>query len=455
MGDVNGDGRDDLFFGSAKRMRSALYVQSASGKFFLQTPPAIVADSVFEDVDAVFADLDGDGDQDLAVAAGGNEWKPKDEAMKQRWYRNDGNGAFQRMDFQDVFMTASCVAVADFDKDGLPDLFFGARAVPWNYGATPTSVLLKNKGKGQFEQVTDHAAEGLAAAGLVKNATWADLDANGFPDLVLAMEWGPVTVFYNKNGQLELTELPTQMGGKAVSLTGWWNFALPHDFDGDGDLDILAGNTGKNSRLKPTVDQPVRLYIGDFDGNGQAEQLLTYFILGKETPFATHAEVLSQMPSLKKKFLYAKDFAKASASDLVGADALGKALKREANTFASLYFENLGNGQFEAHELPDELQYSTINTASPADLDGDGVQEVLLGGNFHECNIEMGRYDANYGNILRFEKDGSMSVSPLGALRLDGKTRRIKQFQAGGQPCFLFARNNEKCAVVRVEKALE
>ncbi|MBI1225660.1 MAG: hypothetical protein GC192_10530 [Bacteroidetes bacterium] len=457
IGDANGDGLDDVFFGSAKRERSALYLQTSQGKFTLKTPASIIADSLFEDVDATFVDMDKDGDQDLVIAAGGNEYRGKEEAMKQRWYRNDGNGNFQRIDFPDVFMTAACATVGDFDKDGFPDVFLGARALPWNYGLSPTSVLLRNKGNGEFENVTDKIAPELAEVGLVKNATWSDIDQNGSLDLLLAMEWGPITIFYNKEASFEKAEVLTQANKSATpqTLTGWWNFALPFDFDGDGDLDILAGNTGMNSRFHPTPSEPIRMYVSDFDKNEQVEQLLTYYLGGKEVPFATHAEVIKQMPGLRKKFIYAKDFAKAGAADLVGTENLSKAVEREANELANMYFENKGNGLFEAHRLPDELQYSTLNTAQLADLDQDGRMEVLLAGNFFECNIEMGRYDANYGNVLSFTKDGGMAVSTLGDQMIDGEVRRIRAIQVGGQQCFVFARNNSTAILLGLDKYIQ
>ncbi|HMX41041.1 MAG TPA: VCBS repeat-containing protein, partial [Saprospiraceae bacterium] len=228
VGDVNADGLEDVFFGSSKRERSALYMQAPGGKFLLRTPEAILQDSVFEDVDAVFADLENDGDLDLVIAAGGNEYQGQEEPMKQRAYLNDGQGHFSRADpFPTLFMTASCVAAADYDGDGLTDFFFGARAIPWRYGYTPKSCLMHILGKGQFEEVPQAAAAGLSDIGLVKNATWADLDSDGDPDLLLALEWGPVTAFIQTaQGQFEKKPLP--------SGSGWWNFALPFDADGDG-----------------------------------------------------------------------------------------------------------------------------------------------------------------------------------------------------------------------------
>lgn len=441
VGDVNGDGLEDVFFGSSKWERSALFLQSKAGKFIKKTPPAFVQDSVFEDVDAVLVDLENDGDLDLVIAAGGNEFRGQDEAMKQRAYLNDGRGNFTRADpFPTLFMTASCVAATDYNGDGLIDFFFGGRAIPWKYGLTPNSYLMKNLGGGRFEEVTRAAAPGLQEAGMVKNATWADMDGDGDPDLLLAMEWEPLVVFINNKGVFEKKPLPTGRG--------WWNFALPADFDGDGDIDILAGNTGKNSRFSPTPSKPIRLYINDFDNNGQTETILTYYLKDREITFATHEDVLKALPMLKKKYLRAEAFSHATVTDLFGKNALSKSAQREADIFESVYFENTGQG-YTAHPLPDELQFSTLQAATLCDLDGDGKKEILLGGNFYDCNIEMGRYDASFGHVLTISANGEMQVFPLGDLQVPGQTRRIRPLSIDGKTMFVFARNNMAAEVLR------
>jgi hypothetical protein len=441
VGDVNGDGLEDVFFGSSKFGQSALYLQTRQGTFTLQTPVAILKDSIFEDVDAVFVDLDQDGDLDLVVASGGNEWKSRDEAMKQRYYLNQGTGNFERRDFPGAYATASCVLPCDFNQDGLIDVFIGARAQPWNYGLSPVSYLFQNMGGGNFKSVAEKMGGGMHLAGLVKHGTWTDFDGDGRQDLLLAIEWEPITVYLNKGERFEKRALN--------DLSGWWNFVLPHDFDGDGDLDILAGNLGQNSKLKPSKDQPLKMYVADFDDNGQVEQILSYYLKNREIPFHNHTEITKQLPQMKKKYLYAKDFSEASVADIFGKEKLKKALYREANTFSSMYFENLGGFQFKAHALPDQLQFSTLNAFTLADQDGDGQNEVLLGGNFYECNIEMGRYDANFGNVLRIGKNGEMQVFPLGDQRINGQVRQIRPIKIAGKQAFVFARNNDSAIILQ------
>jgi hypothetical protein len=438
VGDVNGDGLEDVFFGSSKRERSTLYFQQKNGEFELTNTEFFVQDSVWEDVDAVFADLENDGDLDLVIASGGNEYKGENDPMKQRTYLNDGKGNFTRKDvFPPTYMTASCVLPADFNGDGLVDFFFGGRAVPWNYGKTPTSHLFENKGNGTFENVTEKYSEMLAKTGLVKNGNWADMDADGDLDLVLAIEWGVVQIYLNEGSKFVKKE--------ATTVKGWWNFALPKDLDGDGDLDILVGNTGQNSKFKPTTKEPLKLYINDFDDNDQIEQILTYHLDGKEIPFANYEELTKQLVFLKKRYLLSKDFAKASLQEIFGKEQLKKSEVLEVNELSSVWLENTGDLTFKTHHLPDRLQLSTMNTAIELE---DGNQ-FLIAGNFHENNIEMGRYNADYGNVLSFDTKGKMMVQPLENVALNGQVRHIKSISINGETCYIVVQNNGKTMVLK------
>ncbi|HJW30470.1 MAG TPA: FG-GAP-like repeat-containing protein, partial [Saprospiraceae bacterium] len=395
VGDINHDGLEDFFVGSSKRKKSAVYRQTPQGKFIDVTSNAILNDSVFEDVDAVFTDIENDGDLDLVVASGGNEYTGTSLPLTQRVYLNDGKGNFtsDTIAIPKIYLTAGCVAAADYNSDGYTDLFFGGRAVPWNYGIHPRSYLLLNDGHGRFSDITSSSAPALSEAGMVKDAVWQDMNHDGLVDLILAVEWGPLQIFYQqKDHNFKPNAIPAS--------SGWWNFIQPIDYDKDGDIDFVAGNLGLNSKLKASAEHPVRLYINDFDDNGQIEQIMTYYIGQQEIVFPTFREVMQQMPSLKKRFLYAKDFAKADLPQLVGKENLKSATVRTVTDFENAYFENVDNtGTFIQHAMPASLQFAPLRAAAVLDQNGDGYPDLLLGGNFYENNIEIGRYDADYGSL--------------------------------------------------------
>jgi hypothetical protein len=437
VGDVNNDGLEDVFIGSSKRIPSELFIQTPGGKFLKDTPETILNDSTYEDVDASLADLDNDGDLDLIVASGGNEFWGQSEWLTQRYYLNDGDGKFStKYILPDVYMTASCVLVSDFDGDGLKDLFFGGRAVPKYYGEIPESYLFRNLGNGRFQEVTDKFSNELKKIGLVKDGKWTDIDQDGDDDLLLATEWNSIQLFLNQGDSFERTAIGEEKG--------WWNFVYPYDFDRDGDMDIIAGNSGLNSKLKPTPEEPVRLYVNDLDQNGSLDQILTYYIQGKEVPFATYQELTTQIVSLKKKYIYSKDLAKASLEEIFG-EKFTKSEVLSVNTSQSLLYENKGNLDFEPLPLPDELQLAPIETAIVLDNDN----KLLVGGNFYECNIEMGRYDASYGHILEFGNGLNMNARSINGLNINGQVRRIVPIKIDKEMCYILARNNDEIVVLK------
>jgi len=444
VADVNGDGLDDVFIGSSKFKKPALFIQQANGKFLRSNQPALDADSTYEDVDAVFVDVNNDSFVDLVVASGGNEYYGNSEFLLPRVYLNDGKGNLSRLidAFEkNVLLTASCVVPYDFNNDGYIDLFIGGRAVPNEYGTIPRSYLLKNDGKGKFTDVTDQYSKELSKVGFVKHAVWCDLDKDGDKDLILSLEWDGIVAFVNENGKFEKKYI--------TDKKGWWNFTLPVDIDGDGDLDLIAGNLGLNNRLKASEQHPVRLYYNDFDGNGKKEQVLTYYLGGKEIPFATKDELVKQIPELKKKYLYAEGFAKASLSDIFGKEKLGSSSILTANYFSNSILINNGNWNFTLKELPWEAQLTPYRDAALADVNEDGKPDIFLAGNFYPNNIQMGEYDADYGTVLINKGDGNFSCSLLKGYNDIRELRHIKEITIGKQKAIMLARNNDSAAIIR------
>lgn len=442
VADIDKNGLDDVFIGAPRNSKSILYLQIGPGKFTKTPQPSIEADSSYEDTDASFTDVNNDGNLDLIVASGGNEYYGNDMHNSPRVYLNDGKNNFSKLEgaFSNLYLTASSVAPYDFNGDGFVDLFIGARVVPWEYGQAPTSYLLQNDGHGKFTDVTKKYGEDISKAGFVTQAQWIDMDKDGDKDLLLALEWSAPTVFVNEKGKFTRRQL--------VQQHGWWNFLTPVDIDNDGDLDLIAGNLGLNSRLKADKEKPVTLYYNDFDSNGKKEQVLTYFVGNKEIPFATKAELEKQMPILKKEFLYAEDFAKANLNQLFGEEKLNKAEKLTANEFSNAVLINEGNWNFKFMSLPFEAQFTSYKDAVVINANNDRLPDILIMGNYYDNNIEMGRYDADYGTILINKGNGSFETSTLNGLSVKGQVRHIKAIKSGNKSLFILGKNNDAVQLI-------
>lgn len=446
VADINKDGLDDVFICGSKRNKGALFIQTITGKFIRTVQPAIAKDSMYEDADAVFIDVNNDGNTDIVVASGGNEFYGSDEHMHPRVYLNDGKANFTKLDhaFDNIWLTASSVTSYDFNNDGFTDLFLGARAVPWEYGKIPTSYLLQNDGKGHFKDITNNVAKELANIGFVTSAQWFDMDKDGDKDLLLSLQWGNIVMFVNDKGRFTKQDLCTQKG--------WWNFVIPVDLDNDGDYDLVAGNLGLNSRLKASTEQPVKLYYNDFDDNGKKEQVLTYYLQNKELAFANKDELQKQMPFIKKKYLYAEDFAKASINEIFPKQKLESAQTFTANYFSNAIFINDGKNKFTAQAMPWQAQLTTYRDAQIVDANNDNLPDILLVGNFYANNIEMGRYDADYGTILLNKGKANFTAETLNGLAIKGQSRHIKPINVAKQPALIIARNNDSALVIKYSK---
>lgn len=405
VADFNGDQTEDIFIGSAAGQSSDIYLQSSSDKFQVIT----LEGAQFEDNDAVVFDLEGDGDMDVYVASGGNSFPENDPRYQDRIYENNQGTFTMRTDLLPKdFSSTGCLSAADVDGDGDTDIFTGGWVVPGKYPFSQSSRLLINEG-GKLVDQTAAFAPDLQRAGIISDAIWADINNDQKPDLIIAGEWTPVRVLINTGQKLE---------EKTTSWfpdhnTGWWNSLLAEDFDGDGDIDLVAGNLGLNAQIKASPKFSASVYAKDFDGNGSVDPIISYFIQEKEYPVATRDELLSQLNFLKKKYIRYEEYARATTPEILGPELLKDAFYAQAEDFNSSYFENLGNGSFRKIPLPIETQVAPVMDMLSIDFNQDGKKELLLAGNFYPVRAETGSFDAGYGCLLTYEGKGNFSTIPL------------------------------------------
>ncbi|MCJ7465642.1 MAG: VCBS repeat-containing protein [Maribacter sp.] len=417
VADVNGDAILDVYIGGAKNQRGSLFLSDLKNGYVEITRPFENA-TRSEDTDAIFFDSDNDGDLDLYICSGGKAFSKYDSNLQDRLLVNNGHGKFMKSDKPLPFKTplsSSTVTAADFDKDGDLDLFVGGRYNPELYGEPTSSILLQNNGNNDFSIADQSVMQNL---GMVTDASWTDINGDDWPDLVVTGDWMPIKLFINHSGTLKDE---SESFGLAHS-NGMWSALKIADIDGDGDIDFIAGNVGHNSLYK----EGMRLYLKDFDGNGFAEQIICYKIDDAYYPIVDRDELIAQIPSLKGKLLYYKDYGTATCSDLFGAENLKDAKILDLNKVGSTLFLNTGN-HFEGVELPREIQYSNVDAIEVMDVNKDGVLDIILGGNQYLVKPQFGRMDASngwlvLGNLSSEQKYGYKSVKDLG---INGQIRNF------------------------------
>ncbi len=454
VGDVDGDGLDDIYVGGAKWQAGRLLVQRRDGTFRAGDERAFAPDSLAEDVDAVFFDADGDGHPDLYVVSGGNEFGGDDEPLQDRLYLNDGKGRFHRDNeaLPRFSESGACVVPADFDGDGHLDLFVGRRVVARRYGLSPPSYLLQNDGKGHFRDVTRERAPALAQAGMVTSAAWTDYDNDGRLDLIVVGEWMPIRVFRQENGRFVDRTAEAGLSG----TEGWWNTVAAVDLNGDGRQDLVLGNLGLNAYIRASPTEPARLYVHDFGHTGGLQQILTLYKDGVSYPLAGRDELVGQIPRLRSRYPTYAAFGASRIQDVFPASELRQAKVLEAHLFASVVALNNGDGTFRLQPLPAEAQFAPIYAIVADDFDGDGHADLLLAGNFYGVPPVLGRYDASYGLLLSGVGDGRFDPVDMeeSDLVIDGQVRHMRQLRhAGGGRLIAVARNNDRLQLLRPPRA--
>ena len=438
--DVNGDGQDDLFVSAAAGQPSRLFLGNPDGTFRESADQPWAAGLSADGTAAAFIDANADGHLDLLIALGGARTSAESDLLRDRLYLNDGKGRFSAG--SDSMLppdrdAAGCLAVGDYDGDGRTDVFIGGRSIPGRYPEVPRSRLLRNTGSG-FVDVTEAAAPGLGAAGLVTAAQWSDLDGDGRQDLVVASEWGEVVRWRNQGHRL----YRQSNQDASPRLTGWWSSLAVTDVNRDGRLDIIAGNVGLNTKYRASIDHPTVLFAGAFDGSGRSHLIEATFSEGALRTVRGRSKLSYSFPWLPRRFPTYRSFADAGLSDLFEPEFLDRAQRLEANELASGIFIQQADGSFRFERLPPQAQLAPVRAIVVRDFNQDGESDLALVGNFFGPEPSTGRFDGGVGLVLR--GDGRGHFVPLAAvdsgLLVPGEANSAVHLQVAGSGAIAVAR---------------
>ncbi len=452
VGDIDGNGLDDIISGGSASYSAQVFLQQRDGKF-IQKPLLNNVDAgnkKADDEGILLFDADGDGDLDLIITSGGYENQRNSPAYQDRFYINDGKGNFT-LDTNALpknFASKFCVRAADYDHDGDLDLFITGRVDPGNYPKPVSSFIYRNDSKNgqiKFTDVTNSVAKDLTNIGLVCDAIWTDFDNDGWPDLVLAGEWMPITFLKNEKGIFKNVTDQSSINNQ----TGWWNSMVAGDFDNDGKMDYIAGNTGKNSFYRATIPYPVRVYAKDFDSNGIYDMIPSVYLPDregnmKEFPAQGRDDMLAQINAMRKKFPTYKSYALATMDDVLPERSRKGALILEANNLQSSFLKNNGNGKFSMNPLPIQAQFSLIDGMIADDFDMDGNTDILMNGNDYGTEVSVGRYDALNGLLMLGDGKGNFQARTIlqSGIFIPGNGKALVKLRAANGSCLIAASQN-------------
>jgi len=441
--DINDDGLQDVFIGGAKKQPSQLLLQQPTGEFISVQTELFEPFSLKEATCSAFFDINGDGWQDLIVAYGGNEFSEGVTIRPQLFINNEGTFEVAQAFDNSIEGNFSAMAVEDFDGDEDLDLILTADQIPGEFGKTPKSFILFNNGNNRFDDLTTQFAPDFEFLGNLKDVKTVDINSDGKMDVIAVGHWTPISVFINTGEKLQL-----QKNNGLQNTEGWWNSIEIGDFDNDGDLDIICGNWGLNSKFGASLDKPIHLYRNDFDENGTTEPLVTYFHKNTETPFASKDELVKQLPFLNKEYLSYSKFASASLRDLFGEDKLQASQQKKIVELETSHFENMGNATFEKKKLPLLVQSSQIRKIISDDVNNDGALDLIFMGNNHHISTQLGRLDALHGLVLFNDGQGDFN-GPLEHLQVDGQVNTIEKIMIHRDTAFIIGRNDDSPVLLK------
>ncbi|MEO8110822.1 MAG: FG-GAP-like repeat-containing protein [Ginsengibacter sp.] len=450
VGDVNGDGLQDVYVGGTQNHPGQIYLQTLAGKFVKKEEPAFNQFIDFEDEAVLFFDADHDGDLDLFVGPGGNDNPSYSRQMQNRLYKNDGKGNFviDVNAFPPFGMNAGVAVAYDFNKDGYTDLFVGGRSVPMEYGSAAESFLYVNDGNGHFTDVAKSKNPAIANIGMVTGAVWANVTGDTSKELVITGEWMGTHIFSYKDDHF------IEVRSNLNNLSGWWQAIAVTDVDGDGKEDLIIGNVGENFYLHPDSANPVKLWINDFNQDNVLDKFLTYTVDGKDMPVFLKKEITDQFPVLRKQNLKHAEYATKTIQQLFSNELIEKATVKTFNYCSSIIAINKGQGNFAVQKLPTRVQLSSVNAVDCIDINNDKKPDLVLGGNMFQFPPQFGRLDASFGDVLINQGKGQFTwIEPqLSGLRLPGEIKDIKEITGAGSRYILIVENDQVPSLFKIKK---